>query len=404
MTDATPARDRRPARHRRAAYAILQNGFRPFFLGGALYAALALWLWMAMLTGGLVLPAAFDPLAWHQHEMLFGYVAAVVAGFVLTAVPNWTGRLPIRGVPLAMLFGLWLAGRIAVACSAWLGAPLAALVDVAFLACMSGLVLREIAAGRNWRNLPVATALALLALANALAHLEPAAGLATGSIGHRLGIAVVLTLIGLIGGRVVPSFTRNWLAKRDAAPPAPFGTPDKVALLALVIALLAWVIRPDAAVAGWLLVLAGVVHAVRLARWRGWRTTAEPLVLILHVGYAWLPLGLLLLGAQIALPGLGQLAALHALTAGAFGTMTLAIMTRASLGHTGRPLTAGGWTVAIYLAVVAGALLRVLSPLFQDYRAALIAAAILWSGAFVLFAVVYGPMLSGRRARSTSPA
>jgi uncharacterized protein involved in response to NO len=393
------------ARPKRPLHALLQNGFRPFFLGAALWVPIALALWLAMLRGVLWLPSAFDPLTWHGHEMLFGYAAAVIAGFALTAVPNWTGRLPLRGGPLALLFGLWLAGRVAVAISLVIGPVAALLVDVGFLLTMTALVLREIISGRNWRNLPIAVLLGLLAASNLLMHLGPTAGLDTEALGQRLGIATVLVLIGLVGGRVVPSFSRNWLAKRPGeALPAPHGRFDLLALLVMIAALLAWTLWPQAGATGDLLLLAGLLHTLRLGRWRGWRTGAEPLVLILHLGYAWLPLGFGLVGLEILAPGL-PLAARHALTAGAVGTMTLAIMTRASLGHTGHALHAGPATVLIYAGVVGGALLRVATPaLAIDPIVSLSVAALLWGGAFVLFVLMYGPMLLGLRFRQPRAA
>lgn len=398
-------RHRHPAagrpRQRAANLPILQNPFRPFFLGGALWSALALTMWLVMLSGGPMVPTAFDPLLWHQHEMLFGYTAAIIAGFALTAVPNWTGQLPVHGLPLAGLFGLWLVGRLAVQGSLWSGAGLALVLDVSFLAVLAGMVLREIAVGRNWRNLPVAALLTILATANLLTHLEPAAGFGSGEVGIRLGLAAVLVLIGLIGGRLTPSFTRNWLARQAVAVlPAPFDRLDVAALLALVLALSAWVAAPRTMATGTLLVLAGLLHLIRLARWQGRRTFAEPLVTILHVGYGWLPLGLVLLGLDVLAWLPAPVASLHALTAGAIGTMTLAVMTRASLGHTGRPLHAGGLTVTIYACVVVGALFRVLAPALPA-SGALSFASLLWGAAFVLFAAGYGPMLVRRRAAAS---
>ena len=393
--------------------ALLSAGFRPFFLLAAIWAAVALPLWLAAFTGDATLPTALPPLLWHVHEMVFGFAAAVVAGFLLTAIPNWTGRLPLQGWPLGGLVGLWLAGRAAVMASGWIGAPASAVLDLAFPAAFLAVVAREILAGRNWRNLPVVAALSLLLIGNALVHAAvlgfPALGFgAGGGIGNRLGLATLLGLISLIGGRVVPSFTRNWLARQtpDGRMPAPFSAIDRVALALTVLALLAWVARPDSDATALACVLAGSALLIRLARWRGAATWSEPLLFVLHLGYFWLGFGLLLLGGATLRPVLAPTAALHALTVGAIGTMTLAMMTRATRGHAGRPLQADRGTTAIYALITAAALLRVVAPLALSfggphaYLAALGLAGAGWCGAFGLFAVLYSPMLTLPRRRA----
>lgn len=375
--------------------ALLRHGFRPFFLGAGIWALVALAVWVAMFSGLLDLPTAFGPLAWHAHEMIFGYGAAAVAGFLLTAIPNWTGRLPVRGSMLGALALLWLAGRVATAGSAAIGASLAAVVDLAFPAAMVAVVAREVVAGRNWRNLPMPVALLVLFAANLLMHLEALGAAQTGALGQRLGIGVLLMLIALIGGRIIPSFTGNWLKKRGLEPlPAPFGLTDKLALAVTVGALLAWVVVPESRPTAALAALAGLAIAVRLSRWRGHRTLAEPLLWVLHLGYGWLAVGLLLLAAPALWPAVPPSAALHALTVGAIGTMTLAVMTRATLGHSGRALTAGPASAAAYLLVSASALLRIASPFAGAYAShALTCAGLAWIAAFGLFLAVYAPML-----------
>ncbi|MGE0260192.1 MAG: NnrS family protein [Alphaproteobacteria bacterium] len=386
-----------------AGPAILSAGFRPFFLAGAVWAAVAIPLWLAVYAGDAIVPTLLQPLVWHAHEMVFGFAAAVVAGFLLTAIPNWTGRLPLQGLPLLTLAALWAIGRIAVLLSARIGAPLAAIADLAFPALFLAVVAREIIAGRNWRNLPMLGALTLLLAANLLVHLEALDVAGTAALGNRLGIATLLMLIGLVGGRIVPSFTRNWLTKArpEVRPPAaPEGGLDRAALIVTALGLACWVSAPDMGFSGWVLVIAGAAVALRLSRWRGLRTTAEPLLLILHVGYGWLALGLLLLGADLLTGLLPYGAALHALTVGAIGTMTLAVMTRASLGHTGRPLTAGSATVAIYLLISLAAVLRFAAPFDPGAMQQLLSAAgAAWSAAFVLFAVFYGAALVRPRPR-----
>ena len=373
--------------------ALFRQGFRPFFLAAGLWSAAAVPLWLLVFHGSTEVPTAFDPAAWHAHEMIFGFAAAVVAGFLLTAIPNWTGRLPLQGPPLAALFALWLVGRAAMAASAVIGAWPAAVLDLAFLLALLAVALREILAGRNWRNLPMLLALVLMIAANALAHLQ-AVGLAqVGPLGERLGIATLVLLIGLIGGRIIPSFTRNWLAKRGAgALPAAFGAFDKLCLLATLAALVCWVFAVEPSVASIALLAAGGLNLVRLARWQGLQTLSEPLVWSLHLGFLWVPLGLLLLGLGSLLPELvPATAGLHALTVGAVGAMTLAVMTRATLGHSGRDLRADRPTTVIYLAVAAAAAARVAASLLPEaYLALLWASALLWTLAFGLFVLHYG--------------
>jgi uncharacterized protein involved in response to NO len=345
-----------------------------------------------------LLPTAFDPVDWHVHEMLFGFVIAAIAGFLLTAIPNWTGRMPLQGVPLAVLVGAWLAGRLAVGASAWIGAGIAAVLDLAFLTLLLGVVLREILVGRNWRNLPMPVVLGGLLVANALTHADAVGLAATGQLGQRLGIGIVILLISLVGGRIIPSFTLNWLKKRgELNLPASFGALDRGALGLAAAALAIWVVTPETPVGGAALIAAGVASLVRLARWRGHRTLAEPLVWSLHLGFVWVPIGFLLIGFSIFLPDVPPAAGLHALTAGAMGGMTLAVMTRATLGHTGRLLTADRWTAAVYILVAAAAVVRVAAPVSADaYLPLLWASGLAWSTAFGLFVAHYGRMLLSR--------
>ncbi len=385
-----------------AGPALLSAGFRPFFLLAAIWAAVAIPLWLLVFSGTQRLPTVFAPIDWHVHEMVFGYGAAVVAGFLLTAIPNWTGRMPLEGPPLLALVLLWLLGRAAVLFSARIGEVPAAVLDLAFPAAFFLVVAREIVSGRNWRNLPMVAALLSLFAANLLVHLD-ALGLArTAAFGNRLGVATLLMLISFVGGRIIPSFTRNWLAKErpQIAAPIPFGPFDRAALSVAALALALWVVAPESDASAFCALVAGLALVLRLARWRGRAALREPLLLVLHLGYAWLALGFLLLGFDRLFPVLPQTAALHALTVGAVGTMTLAVMTRASLGHTGRPLKAGPRTEAIYALVTLAALLRLLSPLGgAHYLLVLSFAGAAWSGAFGLFVLFYGPILAAPRVR-----
>ncbi len=375
--------------------AVFSFGFRPFFLFGAILAAALPLLTAFSLMGMADVGGVYGAIAYHGHEMVFGFLAAIVAGFLLTAVPNWTGRLPVLGWRLGGLFALWLAGRVAIAASDVIGMSAAAVIDGLFLIVFDLVIWREVTAGKNWRNVPVCALVGLFALGNALWHFH-AISVGAGQFGLRWGVAVIAVLIAFIGGRIVPSFTRNWFAKNGVSGgEAPFAFVDKWALGALGLAMIVWLAAPIGMATGALLIIAAALNLFRLARWRGWLTTAEPLVTILHVGYLWLAIALALLGAAAAFPQAVTVStAFHALTAGAAGVMTLAVMTRATRGHTGRALTADATTIAIYVLVNLGAAGRIAASLWMsDYGAALTIAAALWSGAFLLFAATYGRYL-----------
>ena len=378
--------------------AILAFGFRPFFFGAAVWATLSMTLWIPMLSGAAILPTAFDPVSWHAHAFLFGYLTAVMAGFLLTAVPSWTGRLPIIGWPLGGLFALWVAGRIAVAVSDLLPPLLVAIVDLSFPVTLGLVIAREIVAGKNWRNLIVLAMLAVFTFGNVLFHWEAARGdYAAQGYGLRLGLGAAVMMIGVIGGRIVPSFTRSWLTKRGAGhlPTPPMQRFDKLALLCLLATLVLWVLVPTHPVTGAALLLAAVLHIIRLARWAGYRTGSEPLVIVLHIGYAFVPLGALAIGAETLWPGsFGSAAAQHLWMVGAVGLMTLAVMTRATLGHSGQPLTAGAATVGIYLALVIAVLARVCAGYWPSEAAWLhVVAGFSWIMAFGGFSLIYGRLL-----------
>ena len=372
----------------------LQGSFRLLFAGGALWAAVVVTLWVGALGGRWTLPIAMEPLAWHQHEMLFGYLGAVIGGFLSAAIPNWTGRPTVAGWPVAGAVGLWLAARLAILCSAHVPPIVGAALDVAFLLLLLAYAAREIFASGN-RNKPILIVLALFAAACALDHAAMMGTLADPALGMRLGFALVLILIALIGGRIIPAFTRNWMMRqgRTGGLPTMANRFDMAVIAATALALGAWAVAPQSVAAAALLLVAGAFQAVRLSRWAGFRAVRDPLVFVLHISYAWLPVGLLLLGCAILNPAFPASSAMHALSAGAMAAMTLAVMTRATRGHTGRPLEADGWTVLIYLFVHIGALLRVTAPwLPMDYMLAMRVAGGLWSGAFLLFLLVYGPM------------
>jgi uncharacterized protein involved in response to NO len=373
--------------------AFFSYGFRPFFLGAALFAGVAVPVWIVVLAGVGDSTFLYPARDWHVHEMVFGFLPAVITGFLLTAIPNWTDRPPIRGHELMLLVTLWLAGRLLIAIP-WFTPLVSAIVDVGFLVALAGLVWREIAASKSWDRAPMGVLVSLLAGANILFHVLNLSGAETDRP-ERMALAMVMLLLTLIGGRLIPNFTDELLVGSGRAErPAPFSRYDGLSIALVGLAVVFWIAQPHSIVTGWMFVAAGLANLGRLVRWYGWLTWREPLVLILHVGYGWFALSLLILGGAILGIGLPNEDAVHAFTSGAVGAMTLAVMTRASLGHTGRPRHAGPLTVLIYMLVNLGAVLRVFGPM-TDLPTNLVLglAAGSWSGAYLLFAMVYGPFL-----------
>jgi uncharacterized protein involved in response to NO len=377
---------------------VLSYGFRLFYLAGALFAGLSVLAWIPMIGGHVSGIGAFSARDWHVHELLYGFLPAIIGGYLLTAVPNWTGHFPVQGAPVVVLVMTWVAGRAAVLMSAFLDAPLVAVIDCAFLALMIAAVLREIIASRSWRNTAIVAALTLLLCGNIVFHVEMR-HIGAPDLGWRLGLATVIGLITMVGGRIIPSFTRNMLARRPPGPlPSPVGTFDSACVATGAAALIFWAFAPYGTPAFIVLTIAGILHTVRLVRWAGYRTVGDPLVVILHIAYAFIPAGFFL----VAFAALGMLApdaGVHAWTAGAAGTMVLAVMTRTSLGLTGRPRIAGRGTQFVYVLVVAGALLRIAAGLYPGMPGGMLhAAGASWAAAYLCFFVFYWPVLTGPRA------
>ncbi len=397
--DAPIAVERRggvPRGRKATGAALLSYGFRPFFLGGAVWAVATMLLWIAALTWGLPLGGSYGALAWHAHEMTFGFSSAVLAGFLLTAVPNWTGRLPVAGGPLAALCVVWLTGRLAFLAIGLVPPAVAAAVESLFLPSLLFIAAREIVAGRQWRNLKVLTGVAAVMAANLAFHYLALTG---GDISYagRAGVGALVLLVTLIGGRIIPSFTRNWLNRQGAGRfPTPFNRYDALCIAVAALACIFWIAAPDHGFTAALAVIAALLHAVRLHRWRGWTVAREKLLLILHVAYAFVPIGF----AAIALAALDRLnpySALHVMTVGVIGCMMLAVMTRATRGHTGRELTASPLTQTAYLCMIAAALTRPLAEMVPAFFHSLLAASgLLWIAAFGLFLLEYAPMLVRR--------
>jgi len=376
------------------APALFTEGYRPFFFGCAVWAVISIAIWLTILAGGLNTPAEFDPIAWHAHEMIYGFAVAAMAGFLLTAIPNWTGCFPLQGLPLALLFLLWCAGRAAMAMSWSLGVLPTAAIDLSFLAVFLSVAAREVFAGRNWRNLPALAALFLLLIGNGLTHLDRA-GLTTDGLGIRVGLAVLAGMMALVGGRIIPSFTRNRLVKMGASRlPAPIGWLDTVGMVIVVIALAGWVIGVSGAIEGALLAAAGAISAARLARWHDRRIWRDAVIAALHLGYAWLSSGLFLLGLSQVSSSIPEIAALHALGAGAAGTMILAVMTRAILAYTRHRPTAGTPIVGAFVLAHLAVALRVAAAFLPDMQVILVGACgAAWILAFGTFALSLGRRL-----------
>jgi len=375
---------------------FFSNGFRPLFLVCALQALVMMLVWLLYLGGQGVLnaPESWGAIAWHGHEMLFGFVGAAVGGFLLAAVSKWTGRPPVGGLPLICLTLLWLAGRAVT----WGGVDNGALLVVAntgYWVLLCVLIGREVLAGGNRRNLVVVAALAVMMLFSLMFQLGWVDRI------HLLEsqVLMIALLISLIGGRITPAFTRNWLMRRQAAPermPAGFGAVDKAAVVSSVLATLTWIVQIPALLSGSLLLLAGVAQLVRLARWRGFGSFGEPLLFSLHLGYSWVGLGFILLGLSQFTSGVPVSAGIHALGVGAMAGMILAVAARAALGHTNRELKAGRLMSFAFLTIHLAALVRVLAALLPSLSMMLIMlAGTLWLIAFALFALRYVPILIG---------
>jgi uncharacterized protein involved in response to NO len=385
----------------RPGWALFGYGFRPFFLLAALYAPTALAAWLLVLTGVLPDPTYMGGPLLHSHEMVFGFAIAGVLGFLTTALPNFAGAKPITGRPLAILAAVWLVGRLALWTADWLPPLPVAAADLALVPAALALLLRSLPRHPNRRMLVFPALFAIFEAANALTHAEALGWTGdTGALGVALGINVIALLVAIIGGRIIPSFTANALAAAGSPLlPRSFRVLDATAIGATAAVAIAMLAVGDGPVVGAVALLAGLANAARLSFWRGAQTVRTPILLILHVGYGWLAAAQLLRAAA-ELGGLvpGS-AAFHALTIGCFGTMMLAVMSRAALGHTGRAIHAQPLTVAAYVLVSAAALFRFAAAVLPDLQMALLsAAAASWIAAFALFLAIYAPILLAPRA------
>ncbi len=372
---------------------LFRAGFRPFFLLAGLQAALMVPAWLLLWLGGHGMALSYPPVLWHAHEMLFGFAGAAVAGFLLTAVPNWTGAPPLKGRPLMALTGLWLAARIAFDLGGLLPPSVAAVLAIAFLPCLALSLAGPLLAAGKPRNLVFLPILGLLTAAEGLVLAEMQGWGSLGRNGLLLGVFILLLMIAVIGGRIIPGFTANGLRPLGrVVTPKSHPRLEKAAIGSLALAGLAWTVAPDGdSLAGGLALAAAALNAARLPGWYGWKTAPVPLLWVLHLGFAWLPLGLLLLGLSCFLPAVPMQAALHGLTTGCIGLMVVGVMSRAALGHSGRALRPHRLTVVAYGSIALAGLIRTLGPLV-DPDQALLLSGLAWSLGFALYAAVYAPI------------
>ena len=373
-------------------------GFRPFFLLAGLDAIANMGVWLFVYFRPESWPqSALAPMYWHAHEMLFGFIAAAIGGFLLTAVPGWTGRSSYSGTPLIALSGLWLAGRIAMWPPMPIPATVAAAIDLAFFPALVATLAPSLIRARKLRNLPFLILLAALFLANLAFHLGTLGILPAGEhIGLGVAADIVCILIVIVGGRIIPAFTKSGLM-RYGVQALVVSRPviEYLAIASIVAVLTVDSTAPLTPLDGAVALAAGVIQAVRLGQWQGQRTWRDPLIWVLHLGYAWLCLGLMLKGVWILFAAPFAAKWVHALTVGAFTTMILAVVTRASLGHTGRALIAPAPIATAYLLITLAALVRVFAPAIfpENYSGVVASAGLLWIAAFGVFLRIYAPIL-----------
>lgn len=371
----------------------LSSGFRPFFPLGALCIAVSILIWVPLYLGLVVLPTAFSPRDWHIHMLLFGGIGAIIAGFLLTAVANWTSRPSIGGWRLAALVVVWAAGRAAISVSAGLNLWMVAAIDLAFYALLAALILVELLAAKNNRNIKIVAILILLLLADAAFHVEIAYH-GSAQVAWRAGLGLVILLNLIIGGRIIPTFTRNWLTARwDTRLPALFNRLDAAVLVLSAVALIAWAAAPDASLTAVPLALAGGGNFLRMARWRGLATWSEPLLLVLHLAWGAFAAGFWMTAAA-SLGWVDLAASPHLWTAGAIGLMTIAVMIRATKGHSGLPLKADWGDIAICTLITIGTLARLLMPILPERIATVMGfAALSWAGGYIIYFFKYNRLL-----------
>jgi uncharacterized protein involved in response to NO len=382
-------------------FALFDYGFRPFFLLAGLYALAIVPVWLYFYAHHGAPFGALPAMYWHSHEMLYGFVVAAVAGFLLTAVPSWTGARGFAGTPLIIVVGLWTAGRIAMATVGDAPFWVTAVAELALLPALAALLIPPLFRSQN-HNRPLLAVLGLLWLIDAAFLVSLRNGdIVLAARTMTLAVDFVLVLVTVIGGRIVPAFTANALRRRGETPDIVSRRWFEIAVIASMVAIaLADVFAPNGKLTGLIAALAAVAHAIRLSGWRSFRTGGEPILWVLHVAYAWLPLGLALKACWLLGGVEWAMKWQHALTMGVLATMILAVMTRASLGHTGRPLVVSRVIAVAYVLLTLGVFARVFGGVLwpERYALAMSIAGLAWVLSFLLYLIVYAPILIGPRA------
>ena len=380
-------------------WVIFNYGFRSFFLCCSLFAVVSVLAWLLLLQGYSWPGAPLNPLLWHSHEMLYGFVGAAIAGFLLTAVPNWTGQPPLQGKSLALLTLAWLAGRLAMAHAGHLPGLVVSVLDIAFPLGLTLAVGHSLIRTGNRRNFPLLIIIAFFPLSDLLFHLgylgvTPGTEQALNIVPHLAAL-----LVAIIGGRIIPSFTTSWMRAQNIQElPQSHPWLDRCALIFTVLSGIAVLLAPDSTFTGIVALLTAVAHALRLAGWRGLQTLTNPLLAVLHFGYAWLAMAYLMIGLANFITILSYSTALHALTIGALGTMIMAVMSRVALGHTGRALRVNRLTILAYLMLSLSALMRLAMAFASSAHSMLmLISATTWIVGFTFFMIVYWPILTRPR-------
>jgi uncharacterized protein involved in response to NO len=379
---------------------LFAYGFRPFFFFCGLFALLVMPAWLLIRTGDTSPFSGLPAQLWHAHEMLYGFSVAAISGFLLSGVPSWTRNRGFGGLPVFSLTMAWLAGRAAFALAPFCSLPVLAAVELAFLPLLIALIAPPIIRERN-RNIAMLAVLAALWAADAAFLLGVArtdAGLASRALLTAMNI--ILLLLTIVGGRILPAFTSNALRRTSASFSLHrYAWLETLLPVAMIAVIVLDILQPGPALRGWLAILVAVLHAVRLSGWRSLRTRGDPMLWVLHLAYAWLPLGFALKGIALLDGAAWAQYWQHGFGIGAIATMILAVATRTALGHTGRPLAVGRPIVAAYLLLALAAGLRVGGPVLWPghYPAVLLAAGLGWTLAFLIFTVVYGPILGRPR-------